>query len=78
MIFLLEYDRRRGKLLTFKRFSDSERPAAAAARLKLELSRRGAATPPEIVLLEAETEDALRRTHRRYFQTVREIIDASF
>jgi len=31
----------------------------------------------EVVLLEAATEDALRKTHRRYFQSPREIIEAS-
>lgn len=77
MIFLIEYHRRRGKIVTFKRFRDADRAAAAEARLDLELSRRGASTPTEIVLLEAETEAAIRRTHRRYFQTVRQMIEAS-
>jgi hypothetical protein len=75
MIFLIEYDRRRGKIATFRRFRDSERDAAIRARLALELRRRTRKTAPEIVLLEAETEQALRRTHRRYFETVREIAD---
>jgi hypothetical protein len=77
MIFLLEYDRRRGRLVTFKEFVESERATAEQARLDLELSRNGEEVRNEIVLLEASTEAALRQTHRRYFQTPREIIEAA-
>ena len=77
MIFLLEYDRRRGRLVTFKRFRDTNRLAAEKERLDLELwnNQRGRST--EIVLLEAATERALRVTHRRYFQNLRQIIEAT-
>ena len=37
MIFLLEYDRKKGKLVSFKRFEDCEREEAQDARLELEL-----------------------------------------
>jgi|KBSSwiStaDraftv2_1062776.scaffolds.fasta_scaffold169615_1 hypothetical protein len=36
MIFLIEYDRRKGQLITFRTFEDSEREQAQDARLELE------------------------------------------
>ena len=77
MIFLIEYDRRKGCLVTFTTFDDSERGDAEKARLDLELNRNRAQAHREVVLLEAATEEALRKTHRRYFQNTREIIEAS-
>ncbi len=77
MIFLLEYDRRRGRLVTFKRYDDVDRVVAQQARVELELRRTKRAARHEVVLLEAESEAALRLTHRRYFQSPREIIEAS-
>jgi hypothetical protein len=77
MIFLLEYDRRQGRLVTFKTFDDGQRADAEQARLDLELSQNRARVHREVVLLEAATEGALRKTHRRYFQNAREIIEAS-
>jgi ppGpp synthetase/RelA/SpoT-type nucleotidyltranferase len=68
MQFLIEYDRHRGQIVTFSVFEDSEKKKAEDARLamELELNRRGA--KHEVVLLEAASEEALRRTHRRYFE----------
>jgi hypothetical protein len=77
MIFLIEYDRQRGKLVTFSEFPDEDLAKAERARLELELSRERTDQLNEIVLLQAETEDALRLTHRRYFQSGREIVDAA-
>ena len=76
MIFLLEYDRRQGRLVTFRTFDELDRANAEKARLDLELSRDRMQAHREVVLLEAATEDALRKTHRRYFQSPREIIEA--
>ena len=42
--------------------------------LELDLNRRG--VDHEVVLLEAENEDALRRTHRRYFETLRQLLQS--
>jgi len=39
--------------------------------LELELHRQG--VEREIVLLEAQSEDALRRTHRRYFESLEDL-----
>lgn len=75
MIFLIEYDRDRGQIVTLKRFNDSERENAEDSRLEMELAlnRRGIAR--EVVLLQAETEAALRRTHRRYFEDLAELVN---
>ena len=77
MIFLIEYNRPEGRLVTFKRFQDSERLTAQNARLDLELdlNRRGVAH--EVVLLEAASEDGLRRTHRRYFEDASQIVKSA-
>ena len=37
MIFLIEYDRKQGQLVTFESFGDSDRKKAEEARLQLEL-----------------------------------------
>lgn len=73
MLFLIEYDRNRGRLVALTTFEDSAQDAADDARLDLELtlSRRG--VQREVVLLEAATEDDLRRTHRRYFEGLNEL-----
>jgi hypothetical protein len=75
MIYLLEYDPPKGKLLTFTAFDPRDREKAADARLarELELFRRG--IRHEVVLLEASDEEALRRTHGRYFYSLREIAE---
>jgi len=73
MIFLIEYDRSEGRIVDLKRFVDSERTQAddTQRQAELELSRIGA--DREVVILEAASEDALRKTHRRYFDDARTI-----
>lgn len=68
MLFLIEYDRDKGKVVELSRFSDSDRQVANSARLNLELELNRRGIEHEVVLLEAEDEAALRRTHRRYFE----------
>ena len=67
MWFLLNYDRQRGEIVTLRTFPESQREQAEEARLGLEIELSRAHVEREVVLLEAESEDALRRTHRRYF-----------
>ncbi|HKQ61718.1 MAG TPA: hypothetical protein VJS92_10520 [Candidatus Polarisedimenticolaceae bacterium] len=76
MIFLVEYDRKQGQLLRLDTFDDSGRLKAEEARhtLEQELQRRG--VQHEVVLLEAASEEALRKTHRRYFATATELARA--
>lgn len=73
MLFLVEYDRARGEMVSFRTFGDSERKDAEDRRLELEIAlfRRG--IEREVVLLEAASEEALRRTHRRYFEDLAEL-----
>jgi len=73
MIFLIEYDRKRGQLVTFESFSDSDREKAEELRLQLELDLNLKGIDNEVVILEAATEEAIRRTHRRYFENLTEL-----
>jgi hypothetical protein len=76
MIFLIEYDRSQGRIVTFHKFNDSERPNAEAMRLELELELNRIGKGHEVVLLEAASEEALRRTHRRYFEDLAELVNS--
>jgi hypothetical protein len=73
MIFLIEYDRSRGELVQMKSFVDGDKDIALASRLNLELERYTQGIDREIVILEAASETAIRRTHRRYFETLLEL-----
>ena len=74
MIFLIQYDRHEGRMISIESFSDPERSKAQDLLLKLELQLNQNGSDREVVLLEAESEDALRVTHRRYFEDLSEII----
>ena len=74
MLFLIDYDRQRGQIVTLNRFDDSERQKAEDSRLELELSLNRRGMTREVVLLEAVSETALRRTHRRYFEGLAELV----
>jgi hypothetical protein len=76
MIFLIEYDRERGRIVTIKSFTDSNGERAEESRLQLELDLNLNGIDNEVVLLEAATEGALRRTHRRYFENLTELATA--
>ena len=73
MIFLIEYDRERGRLVTIEPFKDSDRKKAYESRLQLELDLNLKRIENEVVLLEAATEKALWRTHGRYFKDLAEL-----
>lgn len=73
MIFLLEYDRQLGKLVSLRAFADDQRAEAYSSRLTLELQLHDKGTVHEVVLLEAVDEAAIRKTHRRYFSTLEEL-----
>lgn len=74
MIFLVEYDRPRGEIVSFRPYSDADRRAAENARLELELQLHSAGVQREIVLLQADSEATLRKTHRRYFEDIAELV----
>jgi hypothetical protein len=76
MIFLLEYDRKRGTLRKLKRFSAVDRAQAQRERLDIELSFSKSHVPCEVVLLEASDELTVRRSHQRYFKSSRELVES--
>jgi len=73
MFFLMEYDRPKGKLVEITSFHDSDRTKAENQRLMIEKKLHKLHVDHEVVLLEAPNEDALRRTHRRYFEDASQI-----
>jgi hypothetical protein len=77
MLFLIEYDRNRGEIVLMREFESFERENADRARLELELDLNRQGIEHEVVVLEAFTEDALRRTHRRYFEDLSQLIEVS-
>ena len=74
MIFLLEYDRKLGRVCSRTRFLD--RAKAQRERLTRELELHKAHVSREVVLLEAADEEALMRTHERYFKSPQELVES--
>jgi hypothetical protein len=74
MWFLIEYDRPTGTLIRFDEFQDSERSSVQHARLSLEIELNKRKVDHEVVILQAKDEAALRKTHRRYFETVEQLL----
>ncbi|HEX5412814.1 MAG TPA: hypothetical protein VFZ27_13270 [Terriglobia bacterium] len=73
MLFLIEYDRPSGTIKEMRKFDDSSRKLAEDTRLELELKLNREGVEHEVVILEAPSEEALRRTHSRYFESLAEI-----
>lgn len=73
MLYLIEYDRARGQLVELRSFEAAEADAANEARLDLEIRLQRENVRHEVVILEAASVDALRKTHRRYFASVAEL-----
>jgi hypothetical protein len=73
MIFLIEYSRPEGRILNVQAFKASERRRAEVLRVEKELELHRGGLNYEIVLLEAHDERALRKTHGRYFEDLREL-----
>lgn len=81
MIYLLEYSRAERRIISSLEFADEDRPKAENERLRLvlELNHRG--IDHDVVVLEAASLEALRKTHRRYFgdfteEEIREIVNS--
>ncbi|MBN1912159.1 MAG: hypothetical protein JW818_20735 [Pirellulales bacterium] len=74
MIFLIVYNRSEGNIVEFRNFDDSKRREAEDTRLETELALNRAGVGHEVVLLEAENEAALRRTHNRYFEDLKGLL----
>jgi intein-encoded DNA endonuclease-like protein len=73
MLFLIEYDRHKGQLVKLRKFVERDRNRVENARLELELELRRRGKDHEVVVLEAPSEAVLRRTHRRYFENLRQL-----
>jgi hypothetical protein len=72
--FLLTYDRRNGKQPAIDRYED---PAEAMDRfVNAERSHRNHDDGKGVVLLIADDEATLRRTHTHYFLTADQMLDA--
>ena len=71
--FLVVYNQLTGEV-KLQEYADDAREEALERRLALELEHR---LEPhiEVVLLGARSEEVLRRTHARYFKTVRELVE---
>lgn len=68
MFFLIQYDRPSERLVRLEAFANVARERAEDTRLDLELALNRAGIDHEVVVLEAADEEAVRRTHRRYFE----------
>jgi len=76
MFYLIEYNRPEGRLVTFKVLAESERSKAEELRLEIELDLNRKKIDHKVVLLDAASEAALRRTHGRYFKDLRQILES--
>lgn len=74
MLFLIEYDRLRGEIISMTTYTDAQREQVDEDRLQLELRLRREATKREVVVMEAANEDALRKTHARYFNSAQALV----
>lgn len=70
--FLLVYDRRRGRIVDRRDYEEADRERALQDRAQLMREQRQSADT-EVVLLGAESFDDLRKTHARYFKTVKQL-----
>lgn len=70
MIYLIHYNRTAGRTESLREFSDKDRTLASTAKLDLEISLLCQKDGHEVVLLEASTQEDLRKTHRRYFESL--------
>ena len=77
MIYLIQYHREPGRLLSFEAFPASDRQGAEEARLRMETRNLMLKKSYEVVLIEAKNEGELRKTHRRYFETLEQLINHS-
>jgi len=75
MYFLIVYDRGTGEKVDMLTFASDREEEARDERFRLELSFHRKGADVEVVLLQADDEQALRHTHRRYFTGARALSD---
>jgi hypothetical protein len=73
MIFLIDYDRQAGNIVRIEEFDSSQRNLASQVRLDLEIELFTQGVVREVVLLEADSLEALKKTHNRYFRNVSDL-----
>ena len=71
---MIQYDRPKGRLVKFETFDNVQLGEAERLRLEIDLDLNRRRIEHEVVLLEATSEQALRRTHRRYFEKLIEML----
>jgi hypothetical protein len=71
--FLIVYRRTSGSVLEMRQYDEPARTAAMQARSEKELTYRSDGDV-EVVLLTAESREALERTHSRYFRTGKQLL----
>lgn len=74
MLFLIEYNRQRGEIVSMTTYTDNQREQVAEARLQLELRLRRDRAKQEVVVMEAANEEALRKTHARFFKSAQALL----
>lgn len=73
--FVLVYDRSQQMLIDLKKFEDTERAGAEAFRHQAQRRALTDNLDQEIVLFQAHSEEALRRSHGSYFLSEEELLN---
>jgi hypothetical protein len=74
MIYLIQYDRQTETLVRLREYPREKLNDAQQARLKLELDLLEQKIQHEVVLLDASSEAQIRKTHRRYFESLEQML----
>lgn len=74
MLFLIEYDRLRGEIVSLSTYADDQRKLVDEARLQLELKLCREGTKKEVVVMEAADQEALQKTHARFFKSAQALL----
>ena len=75
MLFLIVYDKRSAQLEELTSFTNEAFVEVSALRLEAELAAMARDQEVEIVILEAESEAVIRKTHTRYFEDLAGIVE---
>ncbi len=76
-LFLIVYNRTTGAVDVRATFDQGQAPEAVRARFALEQELQADGRSPvdtEVVVLSGESQEELRRTHARYFDSVQELL----
>ena len=77
MYFLIHYDRARGALVSIEEYAGDAGDRVRSDRLAAELAYHREHRYVEVVFLEAADMQALKKTHRRYFESLTELVDTA-